>query len=385
MQGHEHHPIETIKLSERDKAKLLRAVEAQGVLQPGSRAGERRNLRVAYHGQNVLVTMNPAGPAVRYSVVPRNLSRGGMAFVHGRFVYPDTPCQVCLPAATGRDCPLEGRVVRCRHIGGIVHEVSVCFDKPIDLESMVALSPDEAERYRQEHEHHAHEQSAGGRVLLVDAFAADRGLLGLYLKRSGMTVTDAADRAAAERLLSTGDYDLALIDLHLPGDAGLALIERLRAGGFAAPIIALSAEGSDDLEASAMQAGANAFLVKPFEESRLADTAAHLLTREFVADGETPIHSALADDLAMRPLIREFVAGLAESMDRLRGAGAGDAAVVREVCRQLKGAGASYGFEAITRTAGLVLESIDSDTRQLEQVRESVNSLIQLLGRVRFA
>jgi CheY-like chemotaxis protein len=390
MHSHDPKPIETIKLSERDKSRLLRAVEAQSAQQGSGGHGERRHLRVAYHGRSVLITMNPMGANVRYSVVPRNLSRGGLAFIHGRFIYPQTACTVSLGANDGQVLSVEARVLRCRHIGGIMHEVSLQFEEPIDLEQFVPLSPEQAEAHSQERaEHEADkpvhlEDGANARVLLVDDFAADRKLLGLHLRKQGMTVVDAEDRAAGLRMLERETYDLAVIDLNLGREDGLELVRQLRANGFAAPLIAVSADDTEQLQARAMEAGANAFLAKPFRGEQLGQMVAQLLSIH-AAGGADAIRSELAEDRTMRPLVREFVAGLSESIERLRDAGpADDVDTVREVCQQLKGAGTSYGFEAITSTAAVVLESIDSDTQEVEQVRSSVNDLLALLRRVEF-
>lgn len=390
MNSHDPHPIETIKLSDRDKTRLVQALEAQASQQAGGGQGNRRNLRVGFHGRNVLISMNPMGAHVRYSVVPRNLSRGGLAFIHGRYIYPNTACTVNLAAFDGQVHSVEAKVLRCRHIGGIVHEVSLQFEDPIDLERFVPLSPEQAEAHRQERAEHEADKPvrlAGGpsaRVLLVDDFAADRKLLGLHLRNQGLAVVDAEDRAAGLRLLERQSYDLAVIDLNLGRDDGLELVRQCRASGFTAPLIAVSADDSDQMQARALEAGANAFLAKPFRGEQLAETVEQLLSVHAASDGGS-IRSALADDRTMRPLVREFVTGLGESIERLREAGPrDDVETVREVCQQLKGAGTSYGFEAITSTAALVLESIDSDTRQVEQVRSSVNDLLALLRRVEF-
>jgi len=390
MQGHDSQPIETIKLSERDKSRLVRAVEAQASQQGSGGQGERRNLRVAYRGHNVLITMNPMGANVRYSVVPRNLSRGGLAFIHGRFVYPNTACTVSLAAYDGQVHSVEAKVLRCRHIGGIVHEVSLQFEEPIDLERFVPLSPEQAEAHSQERaEHEADkpvhlEDGPSARALLVDDFAADRKLLGLHLRKQGITVVDAEDRAAGLRMLERNTFDLAVIDLNLGREDGLELVRQFRASGFGSPLIAVSADDTEQMQARALEAGANAFLAKPFRGEQLVEMVEQLLSIH-ASSSEESIRSTLAEDRSMRPLVREFVAGLAESIERLREAGPGDDVdTVREVCQQLKGAGTSYGFEAITSTSALVLESIDSDTREVEQVRSSVNDLLALLRRVEF-
>lgn len=101
-------PIETIRLSARDKQKLIDYVEHSG---KKTVENERRALRVDFQGRKVLVVItNSQGQRVRHSVLPRNLSRRGLAFVHGRFVYPDSRCHVTLPMQNGKWWAVEGVV-----------------------------------------------------------------------------------------------------------------------------------------------------------------------------------------------------------------------------------------------------------------------------------
>ncbi|HPD29124.1 MAG TPA: PilZ domain-containing protein [Phycisphaerae bacterium] len=67
-------------------------------------------------------------------VRPRNLSQGGIAFLHEAYVYPETRCTVVLISATDQPIEVSGRVVGCRHISGKLHEIAMAFDRPIDAE-----------------------------------------------------------------------------------------------------------------------------------------------------------------------------------------------------------------------------------------------------------
>ncbi len=391
MHGHDSQPIETLKLSDRDKSRLVQAVDAQAQLQAAQLELERRNIRVPYTGHNVLISLHVNGTSTRYSVVPRNIARYGLAFVHGRFVYPNTTCSVTLRQTDGRAHQIDGRVVRCRHIGGIVHEVSLKFEEPIDLERFVVLTPDQSDRHGQERAEHEADNPLNpqtcptGLVLVVDDFAADRKLMAFHLKKQGLTVADAGNRAQANEAIKAREYDLAMIDLHLGREDGLELIRQFRASGFSQPIVAVSADRSDQMQARAMEAGANAFLTKPMDAKQLSEKVGQLMTFTSTEAAGDAVLSTLSQDREMRPLLREFVSSLSQSITLLREAGPDDDnATIREVCQQLSGAGTSYGFESITKTAELVLESLDADTKKAEQVRASVNDLLGLLRRVQF-
>ncbi|RXR08880.1 hybrid sensor histidine kinase/response regulator [Pseudoxanthomonas composti] len=101
------------------------------------------------------------------------------------------------------------------------------------------------------------------RVLLVedDPTVADvvRGLL----EARGHRVDHAVHGLAALTEVAVNRYEVALLDLDLPGLDGLALARQLRSQGFIAPMLAVTARADADAEALAMEAGFNGFLRKP--------------------------------------------------------------------------------------------------------------------------
>jgi signal transduction histidine kinase/ligand-binding sensor domain-containing protein/ActR/RegA family two-component response regulator len=111
-------------------------------------------------------------------------------------------------------------------------------------------------------------------VLLVedDAIVAEV-LIGL-LQAQGHRATHAGHALAAMTANATQSFDLALIDLDLPGMDGLALARQLRAQGFGRPMIAITARADTEAEPEAMAAGFDAFLRKPLTGELLAEAIA---------------------------------------------------------------------------------------------------------------
>ncbi len=110
------------------------------------------------------------------------------------------------------------------------------------------------------------------RVLLIDDDAEICQFLAMLLEIEGMTpvVATRAEDALAE--LERGEPIAAvLVDVAMPGVDGLELCRRLRARGLAAPILMVSARPGPDLPQLAAQAGADAFLRKPFENAELVE------------------------------------------------------------------------------------------------------------------
>jgi DNA-binding response OmpR family regulator len=84
------------------------------------------------------------------------------------------------------------------------------------------------------------------------------------LKEEGYAADLAHTGDAALRLAEETPYDLLLLDIMLPGLDGLAVCSRLRAGGFAAPILMLTAKDRVEDKVKGLDSGANDYLTKPF-------------------------------------------------------------------------------------------------------------------------
>jgi signal transduction histidine kinase/CheY-like chemotaxis protein/ligand-binding sensor domain-containing protein len=122
----------------------------------------------------------------------------------------------------------------------------------------------------------AHGQRIARDLLLVEDDPTVADVLVGLLQAQGHRVVHAAHALAALSLQPSANVDLALIDLDLPGMDGLALVRLLRAQGFTAPAIAITARADAEAEPQAMAAGFDAFLRKPLIGDMLAEAiAAH--------------------------------------------------------------------------------------------------------------
>jgi two-component system OmpR family response regulator len=101
------------------------------------------------------------------------------------------------------------------------------------------------------------------RILLIedDALLADG--LARALLHSGYTVDTAGDGHAADARLQAGDFDLAILDLGLPGLDGSELLRRLRGRRQTMPVLVMSARLALEERVQALDIGADDYLVKP--------------------------------------------------------------------------------------------------------------------------
>jgi two-component system OmpR family response regulator len=100
------------------------------------------------------------------------------------------------------------------------------------------------------------------RILVVDDDAEIRLLLSEFLERHGFAVSTAADGVAMSSLMATESFDLAVLDVMMPGEDGLSILRRLQ-GDREMPIIMLSAVGSDVDRIVGLEMGAEDYLSKP--------------------------------------------------------------------------------------------------------------------------
>jgi Response regulators consisting of a CheY-like receiver domain and a winged-helix DNA-binding domain len=112
----------------------------------------------------------------------------------------------------------------------------------------------------------------GRHLLVVDDDDRIRDLLKAYLTRAGFRVTAASGGAAARRLLSTLDFDLAVFDVMMPGEDGFSLTRWLReqrGPGGRTPVLMLTARGEPGDRIEGLRTGADDYLGKPFEPEEL--------------------------------------------------------------------------------------------------------------------
>ena len=123
----------------------------------------------------------------------------------------------------------------------------------------------------------------GKRILVVDDNATNRRILALQAAKWGMVVQDTEAPEQALAMLSASTYDLAIVDMHMPGMDGATLARRIRDAGHALPLVLFSSLGRKE----AVEKGADslfaATLAKPLRQSVLHDTLMGLLAHDKAA------------------------------------------------------------------------------------------------------
>lgn len=117
------------------------------------------------------------------------------------------------------------------------------------------------------------------RLLLVEDNARLASLIREGLDRQGFAVDWCETVDGGDHALRINEYDLMLLDLGLPDGDGIDLVRDLRRRGDALPILVLTARGGLDDRVAGLDAGADDYLVKPFQIPELAARCRALLRR----------------------------------------------------------------------------------------------------------
>ncbi|KQT37437.1 MULTISPECIES: response regulator [unclassified Methylophilus] len=110
-------------------------------------------------------------------------------------------------------------------------------------------------------------------ILTVDDSGSLRQMVAFSLKAAGYDVVQAVDGQDGLNRAKEKTVDLVLTDQNMPVMDGLTLITNLRnlASYQKVPILMLTTESSDEMKAKGKAAGANGWLVKPFDPKRLIE------------------------------------------------------------------------------------------------------------------
>ncbi|MBM4794189.1 response regulator transcription factor [Streptomyces sioyaensis] len=149
------------------------------------------------------------------------------------------------------------------------------------------------------------------RILIVDDEPAVREALQRSLVFEGYVTEQAVDGLDAVEKVASGDPELIVLDVLMPRMDGLTAARRLRASGVTVPILMLTARDTVGDRVTGLDAGADDYLVKPFELDELLARIRALLRRSGYAagggapeEGETLSFADLRMDLATREVTR---------------------------------------------------------------------------------
>jgi hypothetical protein len=132
--------IDTLRLPHGELRSILDRLDRTTGGAPSPEA--RRCDRFRYNVRDGLV-LQVEGATADFLVHPRRISPEGINFLHGSFLYPGTSGALTLRTTDGEQVLAAGKVIHCRCVHGRIHEVSLLFSRPIEIENFVAASETE--------------------------------------------------------------------------------------------------------------------------------------------------------------------------------------------------------------------------------------------------
>ena len=143
------------------------------------------------------------------------------------------------------------------------------------------------------------------RILLIEDYAPLRNAVALGLREAGFAVDSTADGEEGWWYARTGDYDVIVLDLMLPGLDGLTILRRVREAGGRAHVLILTAKDTLADKVHGLNLGADDYLVKPFAFDELLARVRTLVRRRYEAKNPVISVGDLRIDTAARVVERD--------------------------------------------------------------------------------
>src|ERR1700721_172000 len=143
------------------------------------------------------------------------------------------------------------------------------------------------------------------RLVLVEDDAMIGEALRTGLKRGGFSVDWVHDGESADQVLRTDEFDLLLLDLGLPRKGGLQVLKSLRARHEELPVLIITARDAVSDRVQGLDAGADDYLIKPFDLDELAARIRALLRRKAGRSAPRIEHLGVVLDPAAHRVMRD--------------------------------------------------------------------------------
>jgi CheY-like chemotaxis protein len=229
------------------------------------------------------------------------------------------------------------------------------------------------------------EKSLAGHILLAEDNTTNQELLSLFLRNMGAEVSIAENGEIAVTMATQNHYDLIYMDMQMPVLSGVDAAATLREQGYAQPIVALTANATNQDRLTCIKAGCNDFLTKPISRQKLYGmTSKYLPSAELSSQSKEPIISTLlSEEPTFRDLVEKFVSELPDILNKLHHAyQLKDWKALEDNLHSLKGMGGGFGYQGLTELAGkaefqLLSENYDAAKTLLDEISNTCELIFQ--------
>lgn len=330
----------TLGISQRDLVTLLQKIEAA---EKGKAPVRRDFTRWPFRHATVKVTLvQPSGGEVHLRLACRNLSRGGISLLHNSYVHPGSAVIVSLPRLGGGFKEVPGVIKRCLFRKGVIHELGIQFEEPIDLREYLGAGKGQ-EFFSVEH---VDPEKLVAKVLYIEDCDVDYRILQHFLRETNVSLSRVSDGAAAMQQIGNG-FDLVIADWRLPDTTGTELVQKFRSIGVDVPVILVTADPVGLMKSGLWDMPNTGVLTKPLAQTQLLRAIAErLLVNKKDAEAEE------ADDTAgnpvasaMSPQFEKFAQTLETALSKQ------DQKTLIETAMQIRGSAPSCGAHKLGKLA----------------------------------
>ncbi len=323
-------------------------------------------------GSVLMRIVHPGGSTAQCTVLPRDVSVGGMSVLHGSFLHTGTRVHVGLLNVQGDRQWFSGVAVRCSYFESRVHELGIKFDMSVPIHDFLRADADGGSVRRE----------LVGKVLYVEPSVDFRELLRFQCARMGVNITTTESGEEAVEMVDQIDFDAVLVEMKLPDLPGEAVIERLSQIRPKPTIVAMTMDDDDGI-GSALPPGCEAMIQKPVQEGDLYQLMATFLPTADSINSGAPLCSTYWSDTQLRPVISAFVERLPESLDLIRdGLSDPDPEELLAEALRVKNAAGGYGFPSLGEALGKLIKVLQVDGEPSDQALRSAWMEVEQLARL---
>ncbi|MGD8639504.1 MAG: ATP-binding protein [Gammaproteobacteria bacterium] len=229
------------------------------------------------------------------------------------------------------------------------------------------------------------EMPLAGSVLLAEDNPTNLQLISMLLRKMGADVSSAENGDVAVKMAQQNHYDLVYMDMQMPVLSGVDAVSILRSQNYDQPIVALTANATNEDKIRCVNAGCNDFLTKPISREKLYDiTSKYLQPKQQRSEPSGPIISTLlSEDPNFSDLVEKFVSELPELLRKLNHAcQQQDWTALKDGLHNLKGMGGGFGYPILTELAGkaefqVFSENYEAAKAFLDEISQSSERIYQ--------
>jgi CheY-like chemotaxis protein/HPt (histidine-containing phosphotransfer) domain-containing protein len=216
-----------------------------------------------------------------------------------------------------------------------------------------------------------------GKVLLADDNADNQQLISYFVEKMGPRVVLAHNGQIALDLVSNCDFDLVLMDIQMPVMNGIDAVRKIREKGKQLPIIALTANASNEDREACLAVGCNDFLTKPVDRHKLYEVLSEYLGKKSSGQAKNLYSTVLDEEPELSDLVEKYCHRLPGLVEQFKQSlHEGDMSGLQKMSHDLKGTGGGMGFPALTDIAAAI------ESRLREQDVENLGVLIEELENI---